>query len=390
MGVRRLNFHDAITIAGTAALFGGRPGMISGATGAMALLMVPLVANHGIEYLFAATVLTGVLQVVFKAIPSPLVAIVVLTGFTFAMGLTPHTVGDMGALPSTLPFFHIPMVPFTFETLQIIFPFAIAMALVGLIESLLTAAVVDEMTDTPSCKHSEAYGQGLANIVTGFFGGMAGCAMIGQSVINVKSGGRGRLSTMTAGVVLLFLVVVLGDLVAMIPTGALVAIMITVAIGTFDWKSILQMLVMPRTETIVMVVTVGTVVITHDLSLGVIAGVVLSAVFFARSVSKLVSIEKTIDELHRTYVVKGELFFVSVEAFIEAFDFRDEPGIVEIDLSQAHIWDASAVAAIDRVVLKLREGGSVVHLLGLNTASSDILGRLATHEKPGAKLSTGH
>ena len=448
----QVGLYASFTIAIMAALFGGRPGMISGATGAMALLMVPLVARHGIEFLFAATVLTGVIQVVFrllrlsrymkfvprsvmtgfvnalailifmaqlpqvtgggltmyalvaaglaiiyglprltKVVPSPLVAIVVLTGVVMASGLATHTVGDMGALPSALPFFHVPAGPLTLETLRIIAPYAFAMAMVGLIESLLTAAVVDEMTDTASCKHSEAYGQGVANIVTGFFGGMAGCAMIGQSVINVRSGGRGRLSTLTAGAVLLFLVVVLGDWVTQIPTGALVAVMITVAVGTFDWRSLKQLKVMPVTETIVMVATVATVVLSHDLSIGVLVGVVLSAIFFARSAGKLLAIEKTVSvDGRRMYVVHGELFFVSVEQFIAAFDFREDAGPVEIDFTHAHIWDASAVSAIDRVILKLREGGSVVHTSGLNTLSSALLQRLATYDQPSASLSPGH
>lgn len=448
----QVGLYASFTIAVMAALFGGRPGMISGATGAMALLMVPLVARHGLEYLFAASVLTGVLQIVFrllrlsryikfvprsvmtgfvnalailifmaqlpqltsggtttlvlvaaglsiiygfprltKAIPAPLVAIVVLTGIVMVMGVETNSVGDMGALPSTLPFFHVPVVPFTIETLRIIFPFAVAMAMVGLIESLLTASVVDELTDTPSCKHGEAYGQGVANVVTGFFGGMAGCAMIGQSVINVQSGGRGRLSTFSAGVILLFLVVALGDWVARIPTGALVAVMITVAVGTFDWKSVRQLRVMPITESIVMVVTVATVVVTHDLSLGVFAGVILSAVFFARSAGKLLWTEKTSTvDGRRLYVVRGELFFVSVEQFVEAFDFRETPRPTEIDFTDAHVWDASAVSAIDRVILKLRESGFSVHTTGLNAQSLALVERLSVHDEPGAKLAAGH
>jgi SulP family sulfate permease len=447
-----VGLYAAFSISVMAAIFGGRPGMISGATGAMALLMVPLVSAHGIEYLFAATVLTGVIQVVFrilrlsrymkfvprsvmtgfvnalailifmaqvpqvlghgwamyalviaglaiiyglpritKAIPSPLVAIVLLTGVTLAFGVETHTVGDMGALPTTLPFLHIPMVPWTLETLQIIAPFAFAMAMVGLIESLLTAAVVDEMTDTPSCKHSEAWGQGLANIVTGFLGGMAGCAMIGQSVINVRSGGRTRLSTLFAGIFLMVLVVGLGNWVALIPTGALVAVMVTVAVGTFDWKSISSLRVMPISESIVMIATVTTVVFTHDLSLGVLVGVLLSAVFFARSVGKLLFIDKSFSlDGRRVYVVRGELFFVSVEQFIEAFDMQESVEHIEIDLTGAHVWDASAVAAIDRVVLKLRATGADVHLTGANEASSAMLQRLATHDEPGASVSSGH
>ncbi|WP_438031315.1 SulP family inorganic anion transporter [Sorangium sp. So ce233] len=448
----KVGLYASFTIAVMAAVFGGRPGMISGATGAMALLMVPLVAGHGLEYLFAATILTGVIQVVFrllrlsrymkfvprsvmtgfvnalailifmaqlpqlngagwpmyalvaagllviyllprltKAVPAPLAAIVLLTAVTIMTGARVHTVGDMGELPSALPFFHVPAVPFTLATLRIIAPYALAMAMVGLIESLLTAAVVDEMTDTPSCKHSEAHGQGFANIVTGFFGGMAGCAMIGQSVINVRSGGRGRLSTLFAGVFLLFFVVVLGDWVARIPTGALVAVMITVSIGTFDWKSLSRLRVMPLSETIVMVATVATVVLTHDLSIGVLVGVLLSAVFFARSVGKLVSIERAVSlDGRRVYVVRGELFFVSVEQFVAAFDYRDTVREIEIDLTHAHVWDASAVAAVDRVVLKLRSQGAHVHLSGLNEASTALLGRLAIHDRPGAVLASEH
>lgn len=448
----KVGLYASFTIAVMAALFGGRPGMISGATGAMALLMVPLVSQHGLEYLFAATVLTGVLQMVFrvlrlsrymkfvprsvmtgfvnalgiliflaqvpyligaewpmyglvaagltiifvlprfiKVVPAPLVAIVALTGVTILTGVPVHTVGDMGELPATLPFLHVPVVPFTVETLRIILPFSIAMAMVGLIESLLTASVVDEMTDSASCKHSEAYGQGMANIVTGFFGGMAGCAMIGQSVINVRSGGRGRLSTLCAGVFLLFFVVVLGDWVARIPTGALVAVMITVALGTFDWKSLKQLRVMPVSESIVMVATVTTVVVTHDLSLGVLLGILLSAVFFARNVSKLIEIERlTPTREHHRYVVRGQLFFVSVESFVAGFDFDDAIRQVDIDLTQAHVWDASAVAAIDHVVLKLRSQGTTVHLFGMNTQSRALVGRLATHDRPGATLSVGH
>ncbi len=449
----KVGLYASFTIAVMASLFGGRPGMISGATGAMALLMVPLVARHGVEYLFAASVLTGVFQVVFRmlrlsrymryvprsvmtgfvnalailiftaqlphfvgagpamyvlvaaglaviyllprvtrVIPAPLVAIVALTALTLGTGMPMHTVGDMGELPRALPHFHLPLVPLTMDTLRIIAPFAVAMAMVGLIESLLTAAVVDEMTDTGSCKHSEAYGQGLANIVTGCFGGMAGCAMIGQSVINVKSGGRGRLSTFLAGVFLLFFVVVLGDWVARIPTAALVAVMITVAVGTFDWKSLVNLRRMPVSESLVMVVTVGTVVITHDLSIGVLVGVVMSAVLFARKVGKLVSVERTFTlEGRRVYVVRGELFFVSVEAFIASIDFNEQLSDVEIDLSRAHVWDASAVAAIDRAVLKLRSKGIKVHLTGANTQSAALLDRIATHDRPSAALATaGH
>jgi SulP family sulfate permease len=449
----KVGLFASFIIAVTTAFLGGRQGMISAATGAMALLMVTLVAQHGVEYLFAATILTGLLQLAFRAgrlsrymkfiprsvmtgfvnalailiflaqlpqfsgatwhmyamvaaglliiyglprvtraVPSPLVAIVVLTGVSLLTGVQVRTVGDMGTLPGTLPLFHIPQVPLTLETLRIIFPYALTLAFVGLLESLLTAAVVDEMTDSPSCKHSEAFGQGAANVVTGFFGGMAGCAMIGQSVINVRSGGRGRLSTLCAGVVLLFLILVLGEWVARIPMGALVAVMVMVAIGTFDWKSLGAMRRLPTGESLVMLATVGTVVLTHDLAKGVVVGVVLSALFFARTVAKLVQVTSTLSEdgTRRSYAVRGEVFFVSVESFVAAFDFREPLAHVDIDLTHAHVWDASAVNAVDRVVLKFRARGVDVSLSGLNEASATLLGRLAVHDKPGAALTAGH
>lgn len=452
----KVGLYASFTIAVTAALFGGRPGMISAATGAMALLVVPLVAKHGVQYLFAATVLTGLIQLAFralrlsryikfvpkpvmtgfvnalailifmaqvpqvlgqgwvmyglvvaglviiyglprltKAVPSALVALVTLSALTVGFGIKTHTVGDMGALPNTLPSFGLPSVPLTWETLRIIAPYAFPMAMVGLIESLLTAKVVDEMTDTPSCKHGEAYGQGLANIVTGFFGGMAGCAMIGQSVINVRSGGRGRLSTFSAGIFLLFFLVVLGDFVAMIPTGALVAVMVMVSVGTFDWGSLRAMRVMPRTESVVMVATVAVVVVTHDLFLGVLSGVLLSAVFFARSVDKLLVVEQQREEggeLLR-YVVRGQLFFVSTEQFVAAFELNEAGAVaaqVEIELSQAHVWDASAVAALDYVVLKLRSRGVSVRVVGANMASAALISKLGQHEREDAVLAVGH
>ncbi|HLT32045.1 MAG TPA: SulP family inorganic anion transporter [Myxococcaceae bacterium] len=431
--------YASFTIAAVAAFLGGRPGMVSAATGAMALVMVPLVASHGLEYLLAATVLTGVLQVVFRllrlsryiryvprpvmsgfvnalalllflsqldllavgepvmwalvvgglaiihlfprltrAIPAPLVAVVLLTGIIVALELPTMTVGNRGALPASLPSFHVPMVPFTLETLQIIFPYAFALAMVGLTESLLTASIVDELTDTPSNKHTEAWGQGVANIVTGFFGGMAGCAMVGQSAINVRSGGRGRLSTFTAGAFLLFLVVSLGDWVARIPTGALVAVMITVAIDTFDWKSVRQLRVLPVSESLVMLVTVATVVATHDLSKGVLVGVLLSALLFARSVSKGVTVDVSLSaEGRRVYTVRGNLFFVSVESFLSAFESVVHADEVELDFTHAQVWDTSAVSAIERVRLKLEAQGSRVSLSGLDAASLAMVERFS-------------
>ena len=442
-----VGLYASFTMAVVIAFAGGRPGMISAATGAMALVMITLVKDHGLPYLFAATLLTGVIQIAFgflklgrymkfvprsvmigfvnalailifmaqlpqfvgatwvmyalvaaglaiiyllprvtKAVPSPLVAIVVLTALTVGLGIETRTVGDMGALPTALPFFSLPAVPFTFETLAIIFPYALTLAMVGLLESLLTASIIDDMTDTSSDKNRESKGQGIANIVTGFFGGMAGCAMIGQSVINVKSGGRGRLSTFCAGVLLLFFILVLGKWVAMIPMASLVAVMVMVSVGTFDWSSLKTLHRIPRGEAIVMVVTVATVVLTHDLARGVLVGVILSALMFARQVAHLADVSSHLDAATRTltYRVTGQLFFVSVNTFLEAFDYRAEVSKVVIDLSGAHVWDGSAIAAIDKVVLKYRRNGIEVAVVGMNEASATLFDRHALHDKPGA------
>ncbi|MFK7927573.1 MAG: SulP family inorganic anion transporter [Myxococcota bacterium] len=446
-----VGLYASFCIAVITSFTGGRPAMISAATGAMALVVVPLVAEHGLPYLLAATVLTGVIQLGFSAlrlaryikfvpsavmtgfvnalailifmaqlpqlidvtwityamvaaglgiiyllplvtkrIPAPLVAIVLLTIVSYFSGFNVNTVGDMGQLPSGLPFLALPGIPWTLETLQIILPYSFALAIVGLIESLLTARIVDDQTDTGSNKHHVARGQGIANIVTGFFGGMAGCAMIGQSMINVASGGRTRLSTLWAGVLLLGLIVGLGDVVGVIPMPALVAVMIMVSISTFDWSSIKRIFVMPRSEAIVLLATVGVVVYTHDLSQGVIAGVLLSAVFFARVVGKLVDVESTIEGDTRTFAVTGQLFFVSVEAFLDAIDYDTVETNVVIDLSASHIWDGTAVEAVDKAVLKLRERGRTVTLHGLNEASHVLVERLGNHQKPGAVRTVGH
>ncbi len=447
-----VGLYASFCISVVTAIAGGRPGMISAATGAMALVAMPLVGSHGLPYLIAATILTGVIQILFgwmrlgrymrfvpravmvgfvnslailiflaqipqfegagmetylmvagglgiiyglpritTLVPSPMVAIVGITALSWTFGWDVRTVGDLGELPSGLPVFALPTVPLTLETLRIIAPFSFALALVGLIESLLTAKIVDDATATASCKHVESRGQGLANIVSGLFGGMAGCAMIGQSVINVKSGGRGRLSTLVAGVFLLFLVVGLGEWVAKIPMPALVAVMFMVSISTFDWSSLRRLAIVPRSEGIVAVVTVVVVVVTHDLSKGVLAGVVLSALFFARVVGKLVGVEREVDEINRicTYRVVGQLFFVSVDDFLHAIDIDDEYDNVEIDLSASHIWDDSAVAAVDKIVLGFRALGVNVDLIGMNEASASLVGRLGVHDKPGA-VSPGH
>lgn len=443
----KVGLYASFSIAVVTAIAGGRPGMISAATAATAVLMVTLVRDYGLEYLLATTVLAGLLQIgagllklgalmrfvsrsvmtgfvnalailiflaqvpeligvplltypmvaaglaiiylfplVTRAIPSPLVTIIVLTLVAVGFGWDLRTVGDMGTLPDTLPVFLIPDVPLTFETLRIIFPYAAAIAVVGLLESLMTQNIVDELTDTPSNRNQECIGQGLANTMTGFIGGMAGCAMIGQSVINVKSGGRGRLSCFVAGVFLLILVVMLGDLVRVIPMAALVAIMIMVSIGTFSWSSIKALGTHPKSSSIVMLATVATVVYTSNLAIGVLVGVLLSGIFFASKIAQLFAVTSTIsaDGRHRIYAVEGQLFFASVEEFMAAFDFREAPERVTIDLSHAHIWDVSSVQAIDMVVLKFRREGAEVEIIGMNRASETIVDQLAEHDKPGA------
>ncbi len=443
----KVGLYASFCIAVVTAFAGGRPGMISAATGAMALLMVTLVRDHGLQYLLAATILTGILQILagafklgnlmkfvsrsvvtgfvnalailiflaqlpeFKGqgwqmyamvgaglgiiyglprltrtVPSPLVCIVALTAFSMFIGLDLRTVSDMGELPSTLPVFLFPDIPLNLETLWIILPTAIPLAIVGLLESMMTETIVDDLTDTPSQRNLECAGQGIANIVSGFFGGMAGCAMIGQSVINVKSGGRGRLSSLAAGVFLIILIVALGDWVGQIPMAALVAVMIMVAIGTFSWQSILDLRVHHRTSSIVMVSTVVTVVFTHNLALGVGVGVLLSALFFAFKVSRLLEITSELDAASqtRTYHVNGQLFFVSASTFGDAFDFREVISKVRIDVSRAHFWDLSAIHALDRVVLKFRREGTEVELFGLNEASETLVLKIAKHDKPGA------
>jgi SulP family sulfate permease len=328
-----------------------------------------------------------------KAVPSPLVAIVVMTVAAIVLKLKVPTVGDMGELPTALPFFALPQVPLNLETLQIIFPTALTLAIVGLLESLLTASLLDELTDTPSDKNQEAKGQGIANIITGFFGGMAGCAMIGQSVINIQSGGRGRLSTFVAGVFLLFFILVLGTWVKQMPMAALVAVMIMVSIGTFSWASLKTISRTPRSETAVMITTVLITVLTHNLAIGAIAGIVMSTVFFSRKIAKLVFVDKTLsaDGTHRTYNVAGQIFFVSVDEFLEAFDFKELVDRVTIDLTHAHLWDQGAVAAIDRVVIKFRRNGAEVDLIGLNEASATLIDKLAIHNSPDAlKEISGH
>lgn len=443
----KVGLYASFCIAVVIAFVGGRAGMTSAATGAMALVMVTLVKEHGLEYLLAATILTGILQMLAgafklgslmrfvsrsvvtgfvnalailifmaqlpefngagplmyamvaaglgiiyilprftKAVPSPLICIIVLTAVSMFFNFDLRTVGDMGELPSTLPMFLIPNIPLNFETLLIILPYALTLTAVGLLESLMTATIVDDLTDTPSNKNRECTGQGIANIVSGFFGGMAGCAMIGQSVINIKSGGRGRLSTLFAGLFLLFLILVLGDWVRQIPMAALVAVMIMVAIGTFSWSSIKNLKTHPKSSSLVMIATVIVVVWTHDLAIGVFVGVLMSALFFARKVSQLLNIQTSLSEdgQRRTYKVYGQLFFASADQFAAAFDFKEVISHVTIDVSDAHFWDLSAVGALDKVVLKFRREGTDVELIGMNEASATIVDRLAIHDKENA------
>lgn len=445
----KVGLYASFSIAVITAITGGRPGMISAATAATAVLMVTLVRDHGLEYLLAATVLAGLIQIgagalrlgfvmryvsksvmtgfvnalailifmaqlpeldprhvppltyvlvaaglaiiyllprITKAIPSPLVTIVVLTGLSMILGWDVRTVGDMGALPDTLPMFLLPDVPLNLNTLLIILPYSVAVAVVGLLESLMTQNLVDELTDTRSNRNQECIGQGLANTATGFIGGMAGCAMIGQSMINVKSGGRGRLSSFAAGVALLIMVVGLGDLVSQIPMPALVAIMIMVSIGTFSWSSIRNLRTHPRSSSVVMLATVVTVVYTHNLAIGVLVGVLLSGIFFAAKIAQLFRVTSTIsaDGRERIYKVEGQLFYGSVEDFMAAFDFREALEKVVIDVSQAHIWDISSVQALDMAILKFRRDGADVELVGMNEASETIVDKLAVHDKPGA------
>jgi SulP family sulfate permease len=341
------------------------------------LTYVMVAAGLGIIYLF---------PLLTKAVPSPLVCIIILTTVSLSLGLDLRTVGDMGELPDTLPIFLLPDIPLTFETLMIILPYSAAVAAVGRLESLMTQNLVDELTDTTSSKNQECVGQGVANFCTGFIGGMAGCAMIGQSMINVKSGGRGRLSTFIAGAVLLILVVFLGDLVARIPMAALVAIMIMVSVGTFSWSSLKSLRDHPPSSSIVMVATVVFVVFTHNLAIGVLVGVLLSGIFFAWKIAQLFGVRSELsdDGRERRYIVEGQLFFASSEDFMKAFDFREALEKVTIDVSRAHIWDISSVAALDMAVLKFRREGAEVEIIGMNKASETIVDRLGEHDKPGA------
>lgn len=440
----KVGLYASFIIAVITAFLGGRPGSISAATGAMALLMVDLVKDHGLQYLLAATFLTGIIQVIFgvlklgrqmkfvpravmigyinalavllflaqlpqltnvpymvyvlvaaslgiiyilprftQVVPSPLVALAVITAAAINLGLDVPTVGDMGELPTAPPLFALPQVPFSLETLQIILPYSFTLAIVGLLASFLTASLVDDLTDTPSDKNQEAKGQGIANIVTAFFGGMAGCGMIGQSVINVQSGGRGRLSTLAAGIFLLVSILFLQDWVAQMPMAVLVAVMIMVSIGTFRWSSFKNIRRVPRSEVTVMLTTMFMIIFTRNFALGVGIGIVLSTVFFSRKVAKLIFVDKVLSEdgTHRLYKVAGQIFFVSRDEFATTFNYAEPVDRVTIDLSNAHLWDQGAVEVLDKAVLKFRRKGIDVTVVGMNEASATLLNRLATDEE---------
>jgi len=428
----RVGLFASFTMAVVIAFTGGRPAMISAATGAIALVVAPLARDHGLEYLLAAVILGGVFQILLaaagvarlmrfiprsvmvgfvnalailifsaqlphlvgvpwlvypmvaaglaiifllprltRAVPAPLVAIILLTTITLVAGLALPDVGDEGALPDSLPFLALPDVPFTWATLTLIAPYALGIAFVGLMESLMTAKLVDDITDTPSDKTRESWGQGVANVVTGFFGGMGGCAMIGQTMINVKSGARTRLSTFLAGVLLLVLVVALGDVVALIPMAALVAVMVFVSIATFDWHSLRTIHRMPRSETAVMLSTVAVVLVTHNLAIGVGVGVLVACVLFARRVAHLVSVtSRTDDEGRKVYAVHGAMFFASSNDLVHQFDYTGDPDSVVVDLSAAQVWDASTVAVLDAITHKYATRGKSATIVGLEGHSA--------------------
>ena len=448
----RVGLFSSFVMAVSIAFLGGRPAMITAATGAIALVIAPVAREYGMDYFIATVILAGVFQVILglvgvaklmrfiprsvmlgfvnalailifsaqlpqligvpwlvyplvavgiiimvvmprftKVVPAPLVAIVLITVATVTLSIAVPTVGDQGALPQSLPQLFIPSIPLTWETFTIIAPYALAMALVGLLESLMTAKLVDDITDTRSQKTREAWGQGVANMLSGFFGGMGGCAMIGQTMINVKaSGARTRISTFIAGVFLLILVVGLGDVVAIIPMAALVAVMIIVSVATFDWHSIRWSTLrrMPKSETTVMVATVVVVVVTHNLAIGVIVGVIVAMVAFARRVAHFATVQRTLpaDEAVPTavYTVTGELFFASSNDLTTQFHYADDPDRIVIDMTASHIWDASTVAALDTITTKYEHHGKRVVIVGLNDVSSTLHGRLA------GNLGAGH
>lgn len=432
-----VGLYAAFIIATTTSIVGGRPAMISGAAGAVALIVTPLVRDHGVEYLFAATILMGIIQLIlgilkigrlmkfiprsvmigfvnalailifmsqlehifgisistymyliitllivyivpkfFKTIPAPLIAIIILTALYMYTGANIRTVGDLGSITRAFPHFLIPDVPFNVETFKIIFPFSLSMAVVGLVESLLTAKIVDDATDSYSNKNKESRGQGIANVITGLFGGMGGCAMIGQSIINVRSGANSRLSTFTAGIVLIFLIIVLGDIVVQIPMPILAGIMIMVSVGTFDWQSFKYIKQAPKSDAVVMLLTVIIVLFTNNLAIGVVVGVIFSALFFATKISN-VRVELNQQDKSYLYFFKGQIFFVSIDSMMEQLDFKIENSHIELDFTDAHLWDDSAVDAIDTIVKKFEDKQNSVYVKQLNADSRKIISELS-------------
>ena len=428
-----VGLYASFVIAVTISFVGGRPAMISAATGAMALVIVSLVKDHGLQYLLAATILTGIIQIVFglmkisrlmkfipnsvmigfvnslailvfiaqmphfiggslltwvfllatialiygipyiiKGIPAPLIAVVILSVVAVYTGVNLNTVGDMGSISQSLPTFFIPDIPFTLETLMIILPYSLALAVVGLVESLLTASILDDMTSSESDKNTEARGQGIANVINGFFGGMAGCAMIGQSVINVKSGARGRLSTFVAGMFLMFLILVLGDFVVQIPMPVLAGVMVVVCITQFDWQSFKYVATAPKKDVFVMLLTIGVVLYTHNLALGVIAGIVVSALFFINEISRV-----KITQDGATYFVSGQLFFASTESFIDYFKGQKiEHDQIVVDFTNCKVWDDSAIGALMKVKDQLKANQITVSYVQMDASSKQLMKKL--------------
>jgi SulP family sulfate permease len=439
-----VGLYSSMILLVITAISGARLSMISGATGAMALVMTHLVQTHGVEYLLFAGILSGILQIVAgylhlgslmrfvspsvvtgfsnalaillfmaqlkslhnadatvygllalgilviyglpyltKVVPAPLVSIVVVTATSLYFGLDVNTVADMGKLPSGLPLFHIPQVPLNWETFVIIMPYALSLTLVAILESLMTARILDDITDSASDKNKECKGLGVANLVAGFFGAMPGCALIGPSVMNLKLGSTGRLSALFAGLFLMFLLVGLGSWVQQIPVVALTAVMIMVCIHIFDWSSLKTLHVYPKTCSFIMIVTAWVIVVTHDLSMGVFAGVLLSALSFSRRVSRMLTVESVLAEngTHRTYYITGQVFFASVDMLVQYFDFNEDLESVTIDVSQAHLWDLFAVGGFDKIVLKFKKKNISVVVQGMNEASASLVDQLGTYAK---------
>ncbi len=432
--------YASFTLSLITSIFGGRPGLISAAAGSTALVLASLVKNYGIEYMFAATILAGVLQVILgylkfgnlmrfipkpvmigfvnalgilmfksqlkhfeggiillvlgaigifiiymlprltKVIPAPIVAIITITIIVLAFNINVKTLGDMGKITTELPKLSIPKIPFNLETLSVIFPYSISVALVGIVESLLTAQLVDELTDTPSNKNRECVGQGLGNVVTGFFGGIAGCGMIGQTIINNTYGGRGRLSTLTAGTAMLFSIIILNRFVTKIPVVALASVMVVVAISTFNWGSIKRIKKVPKSDTLVMISTVVVVLLTNNLAYGVVVGIIISSIAFVSKISDI-NIEKKEVKGYVKYIVKGQLFFVSTTKFIDSFEYNEKTDTINIDFTNARVWDESAVDAIDKVVIKYKKNNINVNLTGLNEKSLDLIDKIGTYNK---------